>query len=437
MRVGHRLLRIALGMAPAVFFTALSWTPGASRAEIGEDIHIQQTGEVRIEVDRRVFEEIARLFGLGYPPATIMMHAVSTGMSLNDILYVAVKSHPSRAREFYDTAASLLPALPGWVTQAEVDPDRYTREVNPAELGDDPSVRQVAALFFQERRRVVPFPAWEQGQVHMQASVEELMDLVTDKQWYVAGQGDGSGRGVSERPVFVSLYRHNEQIVVDSGVRRIRQARQQGIERLPVVLVYNNRLQRAIDDFEEDVTLESLAEVFYDDAIELTAVPEWQAGDHHKSATVAELRQVVDIPAREDVDPERWLAVEQELRANGMALPGPLLMTLVRSGQGRAWVDEPIKIAVAEELGIDSLPVVLFYHKIDRTPCGQPSSGKDLLCEAATAAGASLEECDADRQEANASGPDQEYNEKDSEAWLNPEDALYSGLSHTQNHCAS
>lgn len=441
MRVDDRMLPGALIALLIAFLLVLSALANTARAEIGEDIHIQQTGEVRIEVDRQVFEEFARLFGLGYPPATVMMHAISTGMSINDVLYIAIKSHPNRAQEFYDTAASLLPALPGWVSQAEVDPDRYTREVAAEELGDDPSVREVAALFFESRRRVVPFPDWSQGQVHMQASVSELVDLVTDKQWYVAGRNDGSPRTIPNRPVFISLYRHNKQIVVDSGIQRIRQAQEQGVERLPVVLVYNNRLQRPISDFEKDVTLDRLAEVFYEDAIELTAVPEWQVGDHHKSATVDELREVVDIPDRDDIDPERWETLAQQLRESNMELSKPLLMTLVRSGQGRAWIDDPARVAVAEELGMDSLPVVLFYHRIDRTPCGQPSSGEDLLCEAASAAGASLEECEGVGQEAatqpGRSNDSVEMKDVAQAASLDIDDALYNGLSYTQDQCAS
>ncbi|MBS1270358.1 MAG: hypothetical protein MAG794_01313 [Gammaproteobacteria bacterium] len=76
-----------------------------------------------------------------------MMHAVSTGMSLNDVLYIAVKSDVGRADEFYDTAVSLLPALPGWVSQAESDRQRYTKPVNLSGLGESPSIRRLARLY--------------------------------------------------------------------------------------------------------------------------------------------------------------------------------------------------------------------------------------------------------------------------------------------------
>ncbi|MDZ7841109.1 MAG: hypothetical protein U5R46_09880 [Gammaproteobacteria bacterium] len=421
----------------AVLFTVLVAVPGTMRAELGRDIHIQESGEIRIEVDRQVFEEFSRLFALGYPPATVMMHAVSTGMSISDILYIAVKSHPDRAQEFYDTAESLLPALPGWVCQADDERGRYTREVNLPELGEDPGVRRVAELYVNEDRRVVPFPDWSEGRVHMEASVEELAGLVSDEQWYVPGDDDGTPRTAPNRPVFVSVYKHNGEIVVDSGVDRIRRAREQGVDRLPVVLVYNNALQRPVSSFQPDVTLRELANEFYDAGIELTAVPEWQVGDHHKRASAAELREVVDVPARDDIPAQRWSAAEQEIRANGMALPGPLLLTLVRSGRGRAWVDDPVALAVASDLGVADLPVVLFYHRLDRRACGQPSNCEEKLCEAATAAGASAEICESGGTTARAGAGASRELLPDGNMALGLDPRLYDGLSYTQNQCTA
>lgn len=425
-------------ISAAIPLLVLLALPGVTRAELGRDAHIQESGEVRIEVDRQVFNEFSRLFELGYPPATVMMHAISTGMSINDVLYIAVKSNPERSREFYGTAESLLPALPGWVCQADEDRSRYTREVSLSELGEDPGIRRIAELFVEEDRRVMPFPEWSEGQVHMEASVDELAELATDEQWYVPGDDDGTPRTAPNRPVFVSVYKHNGEIVVDSGIERIRRAREQGVDRLPVVLVYNDALQRPVDSFDGDVTLAELASRFYGEGIELTAVPEWQVGDHHRAVSVDELREVVDVPARDDIPEARWDIVEQEIRANGMALSRPLLLTLVRSGQGRAWIDDPTVAAVAAELGIEALPVVLFYHRLDRRACGQPSSCEELLCEAATAAGASAQICETGSAAAQAGagrpGGEPPLDQAIASA-VNPR--IYEGLGYTQNQCST
>lgn len=422
----------------ASLFAMLLAVTGAGRADLGEDAHVQSTGEVRIDVDREAYEELARLFNLGYPPATVMMHAITTGMSLNDILFIAVKSDVSRAQEFYRTAESLVPALPGWVCQAEVDQDRYVKSVNLSDLGDNPTIRQVAALFFNDNRRVIPFPDWSKGKVHMTASVDELASLVNPDDWYVPGEDDGTPRTAPNRPVFVSLYKDSGEIVVDSGAERIRRAREQGIKRLPVVLVYNNMRQRPISSFGPDVTVSELAQDFYSQGVELTAVPEWRVGDYHKLATPEELRQVVDVPTREGIPPEQWSAVEQELRANNMRLPRPLLLTLVRSGPGRAWINDPTTLAVASDLGITELPVVLFYHSIDRTPCGQPARCEDMLCEAATSAGASEDVCKEEQQSTSAgtdAGTDPGKLRIPVGLAIDPR--IYDGLAYTQDQCTS
>jgi len=422
----------------ALSFLAAGLLSCGALADLGEDTHIQESGEIRIEVDRRVFEEFARLFDLGYPPASIMMHAVSRGMSINDIVYIAVKADVSRAQEYYDTAASLLPALPGWVCQAESDPGRYTRSLDPGDLGEDPSLRQVAQVYFDTGQRLVPFPEWQQGRVHMEASVDELSELVSGQKWYVAGPDDGTPRTAPNRPIFVSLYRHNGDIVVDGGVERIRRAREEGVERLPVVLVFNDSSQRPVGAFGEDVTVSELAERFYGDGIELTAVPEWQVGDYHKMARLEELRELVEVPEQEDVLARRWDQVEQTLRDNDMAPAQPLLITLVRSGQGRAWINDPTKVAVAQELGIESLPVVLFYHRIDRRACGQPSNCEDLLCEAATAAGASAEVCaDAGESTLSAAAGGRTPDAQAGNLAFVVDPQLYEGLSYTQTQCRS
>ena len=415
--------------------------PGTIYADLGEDTHIQETGEVRLDVDRAAYEELSRLFDLGYPPATVMMHAITTGMSLNDILYIAVKSDLSRAQEFYDTAESLVPVLPGWVCQEPSDRDRYIKAVKLSDLGSQPTIQQVADVFFNQNRRVVPFPDWEDGRVHMTASVAELAGLMSDERWYVPGKDDGTPLTAPNRPVFVSLYKYNNEIVVDNAAR-IRKAQQQGIKSLPVVLVYNDIEQRPITSFPPAVTAAQIAQYFYSEGLELTAVPEWPVDDHHKMASPDELRDVVEIPKKDDIPPEKLAAAEQKLRDDGMKLPEPLLLTLIRSGQGRAWINDPTEVVAADELGVKELPVVFFYHRIDRTPCGEPARCEDMLCEAATSAGASPKVCESNNQNkantAGVGGSGRAIAAPTGNALgLTIDPRLYQGLRYTQSQCTS
>ncbi|MBS1270359.1 MAG: hypothetical protein MAG794_01314 [Gammaproteobacteria bacterium] len=278
--------------------------------------------------------------------------------------------------------------------------------------------------------------------------MDELADLVNDRKWYVPGEDDGTPRSAPNRPLFVSFYKHDETIVVGSGfdaALQIREARESGIEKLPLVLVYNHIFQRPVGGFAPDARLRTLADEFYERGLELTAVPEWQVGDYHKLASPGELKEVVEVPEREDVSEVRWETVKRELLANDRAPSRPLLLTLVRTGAGRAWVDKPVVVSVASEMGIEEMPVVLFYHRLDRSPCGEPADGEDMLCKAALAAGAEEAVCRGGDEPTTAqldTSPGSDALRMLDSTPVSITANLYSGLNYTQNHynqdrCAS
>lgn len=389
----------------AVFWAFLACVPGAAvHAEFGDDRHIQETGEIALDVDRRAFEEFKRFYELGFPPATVMMYAVSQGMSIADAVYIAVKSDVDRAREFHDTAVSLLPSLPGWACQAGSVRGRYLQELKLEELGSEPSIDAVAAAFFEQDRRLAPFPDWQRGQHHLMASTAELARLTdTNKYWYAAREVTGPEAASAQGVIPVSLYKHDRSILVDPAARdMIQNATRSGLERLPVVIVYNRDNERYISDYQPEISVKALAAKFFGESIELTPVPEWHAGDFHKLATLDELREVVEFPRREDIADQHWQAIVEEMTTPGPT-QRPLLLTLLGTGEGSLWVDEPYRLTAAEELGLPSLPVVFFYHNIDRRPCGAAADCEDQICDAAEAAGADRGICESAGTDQDAS----------------------------------
>ncbi len=368
--------------------------PYAVQAELGADIHVQSdSDQIRLDIDRRTFDEIKLFLEQGYPSVSVMLHGVSMGMSINDVVYLAVKSNPQRAKEFYDTAVSLLPSLPGWAIQNEDGSDRYYVNYTASELGAQTTVAEVARRFFEQNMRLAPFPKWYTGGYHLKVATDELAGLVKDSWWYRQGNlQPNSPRSAPNRPIFVSLYGDRNEIVVDSGAGRIRNAQQQGIRELPVVFVYNDIRTRPISRYRADIKVKAIVDDFFESGIKLTAVPEWrQVGDHHIVASVAELMELIDTIDKKDIDPARWSAITQEIRNNGFN--APLLISLLNSGDGRMWVDEADRITAAAELGVEQVPVVLLYHDIGRPPCGQPIRTTALICSAALAAGADASIC--------------------------------------------
>ncbi len=368
--------------------------PFAVQAEISTDVHIQSdTDPVRLDIDRRTFEEIKSLLNQGYPTVSVMLHIVSLGTSINDVVYLAVKADPSRAQEFYDTAVSLLPLLPGWTIQDVDSADRYYITYLAGDLGALSTVAEVARRFFDEDQRISPFPKWNQGEFHIMATTAELAGLISDEFWYQKGTlQPGSPRDASNRPIFISFYRDQNEIVIDSGVERIRKAQQQGILELPVVFVYNDIRTRPISRYPADVTATEIVNDFFERGLKLTAVPEWQdVGDFHMFGSVQELLGLINARSKNEIDPGRWERITQDIRDNGFQ--EPLLLSLFNSGDGQVWANEADRLVAAAELGITEIPVVYLYHDLGRPPCGHLIRNTVLICAAAVAGGASPSIC--------------------------------------------
>jgi hypothetical protein len=381
--------RIILGI-----LISIATIPCVVQAELGTDIHVQSDSDpIRLDIDRRTFDEIQSLLKQGYPTVSVMLHGVSMGMSINDIVYLAVKSDPQRAKEFYDTAVSLLPSLPGWAIQDEDSADRYYTNYTASELGAQSTVAEVARRFFEENMRLSPFPEWYAGGYHIKVTTDELAGLLKDSWWYRQGNlQPNSPRSAPNRPIFISLYRDPNEIVIDGGPERIRNAQRQGVRQLPVVFVYNDMRTRPISRYSIDVKVEEIVDDFFNRGLKLTSVPEWrQVGDHHMIASAEELMELLDTIDKKDVAPVRWSAITRDIKNNGFN--EPLLISLLNSGDGRIWANEPDRVTAAAELGVDQVPVVFLYHDIGRPPCGQPIRTTALICSAALAAGADPSIC--------------------------------------------
>ncbi len=378
--------------------TLLSGTSISTLAEVGNDVHIQSSNDaIRLEIDRRTFNEIQTFLKLGYPPVSVMLHGVTLGVTINDMVFLAVKSDVRRAQEFYDTAVALLPSLPGWAIQDESEgADRYIVVYEAGELGSRPTVAEVARRFFEENKRLGPLPEWFTGGFHVRVSIDELANLAKDAWWYQSGNLQPESLShASNRPIFVSLYQDNNEIILDSGMQRIQDAQRRGLQDLPVVFIFNDRRYRPISRYGEDVSVKEIVDDFFNVGRRLTPVPEWKVGDHHMLASVEELSRIVEALDRDDVDPERWAAITEEIRSAGF--DRPLLLSLFNSGDGRVWANEADRLAAAIEMGLDEIPVVFFYHDIGRLPCGDPIRSTALICSAAIAAGGDPAICEPPR----------------------------------------
>ena len=132
--------------------------------------------------ERQFAEQIDEFIEAGYPTASIITHAVANGLTIDKTLYMMTRADSSRAEEFFKTAVSMQGSLPGWSCSISNtnSGDSYSQFYELDDLGQNRSVSEVADRYFDQQEVMEPFPDWVNGDSHMNASIDELIDLADD-----------------------------------------------------------------------------------------------------------------------------------------------------------------------------------------------------------------------------------------------------------------
>ena len=350
-----------------------------------------------------------------YPPASIIMSSVGRGMTLADTAYFMSKAQPEQAENIYKLAVDIMPVLPGWACSAASGmPNRYDQAIDPAEL-PAPTLENISNLYFEQGKRYMEYPEWEQNQGNAEISLEELLGF-KEKEMEASGEDSWWYRPdqrVKTDVVMVSLYPTGKRVVIDARLEELHALRDSGAETVPVMFLYTEESQIPMSDFNRNpegrdgdtATAGSNTAAasqgqggnsyidYNDDEISATEVisrfgatgqrvsptRDWHKGDHHLQVEVAELQNLFDIPKKEDVPAADWQRWEQQLAAG---LEKPLLVSLYEGSGDDRWLDEKGLVAVAADKKVERLPVVFFYHSDQRQVCGLPAACTNQVEEA-------------------------------------------------------
>jgi hypothetical protein len=350
------------------FAGTVMFTP-SSYALFEDDYHISSDQDnINVDLDRRTFREIKHFIDQGYPDQSIFLHGVGLGISIDDLVYLTAQADPENAERHAQNAIDMLPSLPGWACrEGRLTADsRFAKNYTADQLEPVNSIEEIAQRFFENNQRLTPFPEWTGNQFHATVNTNELADHITDEFWYFVGRND---RPVNEG-VMVSLYRHENRIVVDGNLGQVRRAQEAGQQTMPVVIIYNEDYQRPISAFGEDPQLDEVVEAFFDEETQVTLVPNWKGpyADFHTLTSIEDLEEFVDLPEKEDIDEEYYKQLVTELKAKGFEQK-PVLVTLYNNDR-KVWVDNPARVRAAKEMGFEQVPLAYLYHSLDRLPCG-------------------------------------------------------------------
>lgn len=410
----------------------------SARAETPSDFRIQSDRATLAGVDpantyalddhvySANYRYLKSLLDHGYPLHSVMLHAVARGMTVSDTAYYLTVAEPEAAEEIWATFAELLPSLPSWVCGSELDMRYYYRaSYELAELKGRPTVHEVAHRFFANDERLRyrrpqkqpshdwEEPDWTRGEYHFKASIDELIALAeantfNNQQgwWY-----QSAPPAEDSAPVFVGLYRRNNEIVINTPLEKLLAMKRVGTSEVPVIIVFNTseylptyRLkdvdretsgEAAAEGSQipsgrhDEPTIADVANAYFGQAFigtRVTPTREWHRRDFHIMADLAEIYELFDLPKVSDLPPGQLQRYRTEL-AQGFGQPA--LVTLLGDAK-KMWVDDAARVAVAAEMGMTRVPVAFFYHDLRRYACNLPGTCLPATQDAVLAAANAL-----------------------------------------------
>ena len=288
----------------------------------------------------------------GFSAYTIINNEISKGNAINAIVKAASIASPERETEFRWLADMMLPGFPDSACNCQsFQQDRPWNEITYDSL-EQKTVAEVTRLFFEEDKHLARF---DQNNSHGLFPVRELAKLLEESSlWYRI-------LPVRDHPmpasVFVSLYKNGEEVVVDGNLAAVQHAMEQGDEYMPVLFHYFWESTIPIGRFPKEITSGDVAGVLGDITTVISPAPHWEVGGYHAVMTINELKALVFIPEKDDIDPELWARIESDLRVNGFIFP---VILTPGSGFGDYQLFNSVeRVAVAEGIGQPSIPVLL------------------------------------------------------------------------------
>lgn len=337
-----------------------------------------------------------------YPPASIIMSSVGRGMTLADTAYFMSKANPEQAESIFVLAVDIMPTLPGWACSADsAMANRYDTPINASELPSSPTLEIFTSLYFDQHKRFMEYPKWQNNEGQASINVDELLDF-KQQEIELAGRDSWWYRPddrVSTDVIMATLYPTGRRVVIDARLEELQELQRSGTGQVQVMLLYAESGQIPLSDLKGDPRERTPEEAKQDktaatqpdekpyDANGISAsdviarfgtsgeraspTRDWHKGDHHLQVSVQELQDLFDIPKKEDVSAADWQRWEQEL--DKVQELTPLRMSLYQGSGEDRWLSEPGLVAAAAARQMENLPTVFFYHTNQRQSCGVPA----------------------------------------------------------------
>lgn len=255
------------------------------------------------------------------------------------------------------------PRFLDWPCSSQAAQSRMFNTYTFDELETSNKIKEIVQRYFDVPEVLAPIPNWIDGEYHGNFNYTDILQFSSPEYWYIPSPQRPILSEKRPRSLLIALFVGTNQVVVDSNVIDALIA-ELATNEIPLTFVFNDSNSVPISFFGANVSLEEVNKAFNERGIKAAEVPMWWLGDYHFTPTIAEYEKFFEIPALEDIRPERLTAMKAELEANGFSKK-PIIVTLLAES-GVMTVDQPNRVRIAASLGITRIPTVLNYVEPDQ-----------------------------------------------------------------------
>ena len=249
-----------------------------------------------------------------------------------------------------------IPNFMDWPCSTDAAKSRKFATYGIEDLPEGNKAREIVRRYFEVPEVIEPIPVWKEGGYHMRMSEDEILQFASGEYWYHPDPDVDIMHEKRPKTLQIALFVGINQVVIDNFHLKAL-SEYYGDEDIPVVFSFNDSNMVPVSYFGPNVSLEEILKANSERGINIAAVPMWELGDYNVRPSIAEMEKFFELPALEDIPPERRQALQADLEANGFSRK-PIFVTIM-SGSDSIVVDQPQRVRVTASMGYSSIPVSL------------------------------------------------------------------------------
>lgn len=254
------------------------------------------------------------------------------------------------------------PEFLDWPCSTDAAQSRRFATYTLDDLQTDNKMEEIVERYFKVPEVLAPIPNWIDGEYNAVFSYNDIIQYSSPEYWYLPNPDRPILSEKRPRSLLISLFVGTNQVVIDNNV--IDALRQElGSDDIPVTLVFNDSNSVPISYFGSNVSLEEVFKAFKERGIKVADVPMWWLGDFHLTPTIEEFEKFFEIPALEDINPDKIASMRADLEAHGFTRKS--IIVSLFSESGTMAVDQPARVRVAASMGIERIPTVFNFIEPD------------------------------------------------------------------------